>query len=400
MTTPKNKFLTVATNTMKRITTISFVLCTIFIFLNQGLTANANETHKAGMDRQWTKKEAWAWYDKQPWLVGCNYLPAYAGNPLEMWQADTFDPKAIDRELQLAEDLGFNIIRVFLHDMLWQQDSKGFQERIDQFLSIADKHHLKVMLVLFDACWNPRPVLGQQPEPTPHIHNSTWSQSPHIDVLAKPENWDGIKGYAQGVVKRFREDKRVLIWDVYNEPGNPNTAAYAKDELKNKEVYATMLLKQVFGWVREIKPTQPLTASVWTGEWGIDKAKPELNSIALTQSDLNQYHSYLNKAGMLDHIAKVKAYGRPIICGEYMSRPVGCSFEMMLPIMKKEKIVALNWGFVAGRSQTNYPWETWDKAFTAEPEIWFHDIYRQDGTPFSAKEVAFIRQITSSTNDK
>jgi hypothetical protein len=379
---------------------ITFVLLALLIFWSNRNTAQGEQSNKSEIVGQWSKKKAWAWHDKQPWLVGCNYLPAYAGNPLEMWQADTFDAKAIEKELKLAEDLGFNLIRVFLHDMLWQQDSKGFIERIDQFLAIADKHHLKVMPVLFDACWDPRPVLGKQPEPIPHRHNSTWSQSPHIDTLGKPEQWDGIKSYAQGMVKHFRNDDRILIWDVYNEPGNPNTAAYAKVELKDKEVYAAKLLKQSFKWVREVSPTQPLTASVWTGEWSIDKEKSELNSIALTYSDLNQYHSYLGKAGMLGHIAKVKAYGRPIICGEYMARTVGCTFEMALPIMKKEKITALSWGLVAGRSQTNYPWETWDKTFTAEPETWFHDIFRQDGTPFSPKEVDFIKQIISSTNAK
>jgi len=351
-----------------------------------------------GKGRQWTKEEAWAWYNEQPWLVGCNYLPAYAGNAFEMWQADTFDPDAIDSELQLAEDLGFNIVRVFLHDMLWEQDSEGFLKRIDVFLGIADRHHIKVMPVLFDSCWDPRPQSGKQPDPTPHKHNSIWSQSPHTDLLRTPEKWGKLKKYTQGVIKRYCNDERVLIWDVVNEPGNPNIPAYSEHEPENKAELALKLLEQSFDWIHELKPVQPLTASVWTGEWDMNKERPALNVFALTRSDINQYHSYHDKELMQTQTDKVTAYGRPVICGEYMARTVGNTFAVALPILKKDRIAALNWGFVAGRSQTFYPWETWNKAFTAEPETWFHDIFRSDGTPFDTEEVAFIKAMIASVN--
>src|SRR6476619_928366 len=89
---------------------------------------------------KWSEQQARDWYAKQPWLLGSNYNPASAINQLEMWQADSFDPKRIDLELGWAEGLGMNTMRVFLHDLLWEQDSTGFQKRIDTFLEICSKH--------------------------------------------------------------------------------------------------------------------------------------------------------------------------------------------------------------------------------------------------------------------
>ena len=352
-----------------------------------------------GVASMWSQQQARDWYDDQPWLVGCNYLPSTACNQLEMWQADTFDPETIDRELTWASEIGFNIVRVFLHDMLWEQDSKGYVKRIDKFLEITDKHNIKVMLVIFDSCWNPRSKLGDQPQPTPHVHNSAWIQSPHTDTLRDPASWGKIKQYVQGIVKRYRNDDRVLIWDIYNEPGNPNIAAYAKFEAENKAELSLMLMQEAFKWTREMKPTQPLTASVWIGDWTKGADIPALNKFALENSDLIQFHVYHGPEITRDWINILKEYNRPIICGEYMARNTGCTFENMLPIFKEHRIAAINWGFVAGRSQTNYPWDSWTKKYTAEPELWFHDILRQDGTPYRLQEVEFIKKITRATPD-
>src|SRR5947209_6956564 len=132
---------------------------------------------EARVPKRWNLSKAESWYASQPWLVGSNYIPAYAINELEMWQADTFDPKRIDLELGWAESIGLKTMRVFLHDLLWQ-DSAGFTERLNTFLEIADKHHIKPIFVLFDSCWDPNPQLGKQREPRPGVHNSGWMQSP------------------------------------------------------------------------------------------------------------------------------------------------------------------------------------------------------------------------------
>ena len=92
---------------------------------------------------RWTEAQARAWYARQPWLVGANYTPASAINQLEMWQAATWDPKRIDHELGLAQGIGMNTMRVFLHDQLLVQDPEGFKRRIDAFLTIAQAHGIR-----------------------------------------------------------------------------------------------------------------------------------------------------------------------------------------------------------------------------------------------------------------
>ena len=239
----------------------------------------------------WPAEKANAWYAEHPWLVGCNYAPAYAINQLEMWQADTFDPAAIDRELGWAESLGFTSIRVFLHDLLWEQDKDGFLDRMDTFLGIAEKHKIGVMFVLFDSVWDPDPKLGKQREPKKGLHNSGWMQSPGRAILSDPAKQDSLKPYVQGVLKRFGQDKRVHAWDLMNEPDNSNRSSYGTREPANKAELALQLLTKTFAWAHEVNPEQPLTAGVWIGDWAEDKLTP-IHRFQLENSDIISYHSY------------------------------------------------------------------------------------------------------------
>src|SRR5712675_3460629 len=201
---------------------------------------------------RWTEKEAADWYAKQPWLVGSNYIPANAINELEMWQADTFDFKRIDLELGWAEAIGLNTMRVFLHDLPWQQDAAGFQKRIDTFLQIAAKHHIKPLFVLFDSCWDPEPHLGKQHAPKPGVHNSGWVQSPGAKALQDASRYPRLEAYVKGVVAAFAKDDRVLGWDVWNEPDNRGLDT-TKDEAA-KVARVEELLPQVFAWARSMHP--------------------------------------------------------------------------------------------------------------------------------------------------
>ena len=115
---------------------------------------------------RWSEKAAGDWYARQPWLVGSNYIPSTSINELEMWQADTFDPARMDTELGWAESLEMNTMRVFLHDLLWQQDPKGFQKRVDIFLHTAAKHHIRPLFVLFDSVWDPIPTSANSARPS------------------------------------------------------------------------------------------------------------------------------------------------------------------------------------------------------------------------------------------
>jgi hypothetical protein len=342
----------------------------------------------------WTVDAANQWYAKQPWLVGSNFLPANASNELEMWQAESFDPKRIDLELGWAQSLGMNTMRVFLHDLLWQQDSEAFRKRIDTFLEIAKKHHIRPLLVLFDSCWDPNPKLGPQAPPMPGIHNSRWVQSPGAKALADPAEYPRLEKYVKGVVGAFAKDERVLGWDIWNEPDNLNSNSRADKQAKINLVLA--LLPKAFEWARSAGATQPLTSGIWHE----DPSKPEtltpMGKEQLELSDIVSFHNYEVPEKFEAEVKWLQSYKRPIICTEYMARPKGSTFQDILPVAKKYKVGAINWGFVAGRSQTYLPWDSWQHPYTdRQPEVWFHDIFQENGKPYRPQEAAFIRKITT-----
>jgi len=343
--------------------------------------------------QRWSEKAANDWYAKQPWLVGSNYTPATAINELEMWQADTFDPQRIALELGWAESIGLNTMRVFLHDLPWQQDAKGFQQRIETFLQIADKHHIKPLFVLFDSCWDPRPELGRQHEPRPGVHNSGWVQSPGAGALSDPSQYPRLEAYVKGVVGSFAKDKRILGWDVWNEPDNTNQGSYAESEPKDKVARVLALLPQVFSWAREAHPTQPLTSGVWKGNWSSPEKLDPIEKIQIEMSDIISFHNYDKPDEFEKRILWLQPYHRPILCTEYMARGNGSTFQGSLPVAKKYRVAAINWGLVAGKTQTYLPWDSWQHPYSdRQPAIWFHEIFRTDGKPYRQEEVDFIRE--------
>ncbi|WP_460670161.1 endo-1,4-beta-xylanase [Larkinella ripae] len=353
----------------------------------------------SAMAQQWTAKQANDWYKSQPWLVGSNYMPATAINQLEMWQAESFDPKTIDKELGYAESLGMNTMRVFLHDMVWRQDAKGFKNRLDQFLALCAKHKIRPMLVLFDSCWDPQPKLGKQHAPVMGRHNSGWVQGPGSAILSDKTQWESLRSYVKDVVGSFRTDKRILSWDIVNEPDNDNANSYGrngtiKTELPNKSQLGVELVKAGFGWAREAKPTQPITSGPWKGEWSSLEKMDDMNRFLVQNSDIITFHNYGKPEDFKKRVADLQKFGRPLICTEYMARPAGSTFEGALPIAKTERVGMINWGFVSGKSNTIYPWDSWQKQYTAEPPVWFHDIFRENGKPYIPAETAFIRKMT------
>jgi hypothetical protein len=348
----------------------------------------------AAAEQPWSAERANTWYSQQPWLVGSNFIPSTAINELEMWQADSFDLPTIDRELGWAESLGMNTMRVFLHNLLWQQDSAGFLKRMDQFLAVAEKHHIRIMFVLLDSVWDPKPHLGTQRQPRPHVHNSGWMQAPGADILKDESRWDReLKPYVVGVMAHFRDDKRVLIWDLMNEPDNDSSQYKDQGEFPNKAEAALRLLKREWIWARSAHPSQPLTSGVWKGEWSGARMS-EMTRFQLENSDVITFHCYDPPDAMKKRIASLRRFMRPLICTEYMARPLGSTFAAILPIVKAEKVGAYNWGFVSGKTQTIYPWDSWEKAYSGEPSVWFHDIFRPDGKPYDARETELIRQLT------
>lgn len=345
---------------------------------------------------RWTEDRADKWYQLQPWLVGANYIPADAINELEMWQAATFNPSEIDREFGWAQDLGMNTMRVFLHNLVWEQDAAGYRQRIDQFLTIAQRHHIRPVFVLLDSCWDPYPKLGPQRPAIPGVHNSGWVQAPGSEMLKDPEQYHKVKSYVQGVVGAFANDSRILAWDVWNEPENDNATSYGKIELKNKEELVTALLPQVFEWAREVHPSQPLTSGIWHNFASLEDMRP-LTKIQLNQSDVISFHLYSWPEQFERRVQELEKYHRPLICTEYMARGVGSTFDAVLPIAKKYKVGAINWGLVAGKTQTYLPWDSWERPYVLEkPPVWFHDVFYPDGTLYREREGTILRELTGT----
>ncbi|TAE23875.1 MAG: 1,4-beta-xylanase [Cytophagales bacterium] len=327
--------------------------------------------------QRWTAQQANDWYKTQPFLVGANFIPSTAINQLEMWQAETFDPATIDRELGYAESIGMNVMRVFLHNLVWEQDAEAYKKRIEQFLQIADKHKIKIMFVLFDSCWNDDPKLGKQMDPVTGKHNSGWVRGPGTKRLFDSRTWAGLEAYTKGVLTAFGKDKRVMTWDLFNEPSN---SGYMDAVVP--------LLTKTFAWAQSVRPDQPITAGWWHDH-------PQSNELMFAQSDVITFHNYAEAAKLEAQILELqKQFGRPLICTEYMARTRNSTFETCLPVFKKYKVGAINWGLVKGKTNTIYAWDT-PMPGGEEPKVWFHDIFRPDGSVFDPKETAVIKQLTT-----
>jgi Cellulase (glycosyl hydrolase family 5) len=338
-----------------------------------GFSAASQATH--ANDKQWSREKANDWYARHSWITGADFIPSTAINQLEMWQADTFDSATIGRELGFAEGIGFNTMRVFLHSIAWRQNPADFKHRVNLYLSIADRHHIQTIFVFFDDCWNKDPKPGRQPAPKTGVHNSGWMQDPGDPYSSDPGNFPLLEKYVTDVMKTFAHDRRILLWDLYNEPGN-----------SGKGDKSMPLLTHVFQWARAAHPDQPISAGLWA--WNLEK----FNAFQVANSDVITYHDYETPDLHRRVIQLLKANGRPLICTEYMARTRNSRFANVLPLLKQENVGALNWGLVSGKTNTMYAWDT-PMPGGEEPAEWFHDVFRKDGTPYKKEETELIRKL-------
>ena len=365
---------------MKHNTILKFYWVFLLLAFSQGCRNPSPSTeHASGVTQirdVWSEEQAHEWYQQWGWLRGADFIPSTAINQLEMWQAETFDTATINRELGWAEEIGMNSMRVYLHHLAWEIDPEGFKDRMDQYLSIADRHNISTLFVIFDDCWNPTYQAGKQPDPKPGIHNSGWVRDPGDLLQSDTTLFITLEKYVKDVLTRFKDDDRIVLWDLYNEPGN---SGYGNKSLR--------LLQRVFQWAREVNPSQPLSSGVW------DKNLPLLGRYQLEHSDVITYHNYSDRETHQQWIDSLRAENRPLICTEYMARTRNSLFKDILPLLKEENIGAYNWGLVAGKTNTIYAWDT-PMPDGKEPPVWFHDIFRKDGTPYDPKEIAVIKEIT------
>jgi hypothetical protein len=338
---------------------------------------------------RWSVEKAIAWKAEKRYRAGCNYITSTASNALEMFQEETYDSITIKRELNWAREIGFNIMRVYLHNFLWdsssQVENQKFLDRLEDFLAIANEQGMLIIFVFFDSCWSPNPGVGPQPDPIPGVHNSRWVQSPGTVILHDDSEFDKLQNYVQSILTHFKEDPRIFAWDLWNEPDNSN---YSHDL-----IYP--LLEKTFSWAREVNPSQPLTTPVWN-EFQPSTFPSYFQKLSMDLSDIISFHHYGNEGDFLICIKKLQDYSRyrPLVCTEYLARTSENNFNPHLKMLKDFNIDAINWGFVAGKTQTYHSWETSKNPCLLQfPNVWLHDILYCDGRPYQAEEIDFIKSV-------
>jgi hypothetical protein len=394
---------------------------------------------------RWSVERIATWYAKVPWLVGANYLPSDKINTIDMWQASSWNPQTIARELKLARSIGYNTLRVFIHPLVWADDEAGFYERIDQFLIIAKRNEIRPSIVFFDDCHYPYAKLGPQPLPVPAFHNSGWVNAPNRELAERYARGDAtaaevatLKNYVQRTIARFADDRRVLYWELYNEPGRGNGEYDESGTLILGQIgdRSQHLVRDSWVWAREIEPTQPITSTT-LGSIG------DMNSaINAANSDLYSIHVYDAFSELKKEVATWSADGRPVVVTEWLNRSTVADIpnEMMplftqeewhkrfdgtnipkyvLPYLKAQNVGAINWGFVTGKSETDWHWSSRyvdgkirnlaaerragnvirPGEALPEPAKWFHDLYRPDHTPHDPSEIALFKALTGAPRD-
>ncbi len=391
---------------------------------------------------RWSIERIKSWYARLPWLVGANYLPSNKINAIDMWQASTWDRRTIATELKLAQSIGYNTMRVFLHPLVWEDDRQGLYRRVDRFLAIAEQSGIRPSFVFFDDCHYPYAKLGSQPLPVRAFHNSGWVNAPDRELAeryargeATAKEVAALKGYVQRTIDRFANDKRVLYWELYNEPGRGNGEYDASGQLILAEIRdrSKHLVQDSWVWAREIAPSQPLTA---TSLGGIGETNAAINA---ANSDLYSIHIYDAFPEVQKAVEKWSAEGRPVLVTEWLNRSTVADIpkdilpllksadwlkradgtnipKYVLPYLKERNVGAINWGFVTGKSETDWHWSSRYvngkiRNLAAErragnvirpgdqfpePKTWFHDLFRPDHTPYDPAEVELFRSLTAA----
>ena len=330
----------------------------------------------AKASERWTKAQAQAWGQANPWFCGFNYIPANAINYTAMWDKTSFSPEVMERELALAEETGLNCARVVLQYAVYAENPKHFIKAFDKFLEICDRHRIKAMPIFFDDCVfgaNADPVTGPQPEPLKGWYAWAWSPSPGHTMVIDERTHPLLETYVKEIMTRCGQDDRIFVWDLYNEPTNSGLGDRSLP-----------LLKSVVKWAREVDVKQPITVGVWCGNEG-------LNRFCLDNSDIVSFHCYADANHTRNTCRELKKEGRPVICTEWMNRPAASTIPTVLPVFAEEEVGCMMWGLVNGKTQTDLPWGH-------RPEHgeykgpWQHDIYHGDFTPYDQTEIDLLKK--------
>ncbi len=353
------------------------------------------------MGERWTRERAWEWYNSRPWIRGCNFMPSDCANRIDMWQEYGFEEhfSTADRELSWAEELGFNSMRIILEFDVWDMEHDAFMAHLERYLDLLDRHGMNAMLVLGNDCSVPkafwkRATMGEQ-----HYDNGYHGGkkvSPHgalgelsyhtIDVPELRERYDG---FVREIITKYARDERVLVWNLWNEPGN------------NRGDLSLSYLEHVFEIAREIDPVQPLCADCFCDFYSEGSV---IGERAYELSDIISYHNYNDFNDNIAILERMRLEDRPMLNTEWLHRIQKNRVEEMYPLMYLEKIAAYNWGFVAGKYQTYEPWNgVWEKLEAGadlDVTLWQHDLLRPSGRPYDPREIKLIKEYNKRADER
>ena len=353
------------------------------------------------MTPRWSKERAWAWYDAHPWLRGCNFMGSDCANRIDQWQEEGFEERlqTADAELALVAQTGFNTIRIIVEYFVWENQHDGFMQRLERYIATAWKHGISCMIVLGNDCMQPKEWTKPAHFGPQHYdwgYHGGRKQSQHgtlpsmgYHLLDEPEL--ALRHYemVREIIETYRNDERIIMWDLYNEAGNARRGMVTMPHLQ-----------KYFEIARAIDPIQPLTACTYRCPVDADVPIPEIEQYCVDNSDIISYHNYGPYQDNIRIIKRLKEYGRPIVNTEWLGRIFHNTIQELFPLFYLEKIGCYNWGFVAGKYQTYEPWAgTWDR-YDADPTLdvdftkWFHDLYRPSHRPYDPKEIEIIRRFS------
>jgi hypothetical protein len=200
------------------------------------------------------------------------------------------------------------------------------------------------------------------------LYTHGWTPSPGPARVADRSGWPKLHQYVADVIGSFREDRRVVAWDLFNEPQSKSLP----------------LVRAVLGWARQARPSQPVTVDVWA------RQHKDINVLVFADSDVITFHNHGPAQAMTDEINSLSETGRPLICSEWMAPETGATIANILPILYDRHVGAFIWGLVNGKTQTNYHWGA--KAGSAPPAVWQQDILHGDLTPYDPDELASLQK--------
>ena len=351
------------------------------------------------MKQKWTIEQANEWYNIQGWLRGCNFIGSDCSSRIDMYQSYRIDEKlaTAERELKLAQELGFNTVRLIADFDVYYAEPDSYMEVFDKYVDLCAKYGQKIMVVLAHEAQLPRgdvfvpKKMGEQFY-TLGCHQGRAPLTEDQKAL-KPRHYmeiplvrDCFLEMVTRTVSKYAKDERIICWNVYNEPGIT---------IGERSID---ILNTLFNLIRALDPIQPLCADVWRGVKG-DKIQTKEELVAYELSDVISFHSYQSFTKLVKEINFHKKTGRPLLLTEWLHRINHNNIFDLYPLFFLNNVANYCWGFVSGKTQTYEPWECmwddWDRGEGGNYDFtkWQHDLFRPNLRPYDPHEIELIKEF-------